>query len=102
MASGSVILPQEGATLVTNATCPAGSIALGGGGSVIDASPTQGVMLDQSQPTGNPPSGWRVRALQTDAGGTEWSLVAYVICSDLPDGGSTTTTTTTSTSLPAS
>ena len=71
------------ATLGLDVSCPAGRAALGGGGRINNATNTQDVVINQSNPifTGtNPPTGWHVQASQHETGGTVWTLVAYVVC----------------------
>src|SRR5215211_7104023 len=63
------------------ATCPAGRVATGGGGSVTD--PTW--YLYASFPVapavpGGPPVAWSVQAADTGAPGTDVPATAYVIC----------------------
>jgi hypothetical protein len=60
-------------------TCPAGRVAVGGGGSVTD--PTW--YLYASRPVavpGEPPTGWSVQAADTGAPGTAMPATAYVVC----------------------
>ena len=68
------------ATLPVNVSCPAGKLALGGGGSVTNATAGENVSLNQSNPSGTPPTGWHVQAEQGSVGTQSWTLTAYVVC----------------------
>jgi len=64
------------------ATCPAGEVATGGGGTVVPISPaTPAAFIYQSTPTNpsNGPTGWTVRAFSSDPNAT-WQLQATVTC----------------------
>jgi hypothetical protein len=63
------------------ATCPAGRVATGGGGSVTDNT----WYLYESFPVapatpGGPPTAWAVNAADTGAPGTIMPSIAYVVC----------------------
>jgi Collagen triple helix repeat (20 copies) len=71
--------PQDRAV---TATCPAGEVATGGGGTVVPISPANPVaFIYQSTPTNpsNGPTGWIVRAYSSDPAAT-WQLQATVTC----------------------
>jgi hypothetical protein len=69
--------------LAGTATCPAGTLATGGGGSIEDAS-TGSVAISRSIPDGDPPTAWRVVTQATDTTGEDWSLTVYVVCAGDP------------------
>jgi hypothetical protein len=60
--------------------CSGTQNALGGGGSVTNGGSE--VVIQSSYPTGDPPTGWSVTAIETDFTGANWSVTAYVICAD--------------------
>ena len=68
------------------AFCPAGYIAIGGGGSIPDASSgTPGASIFWSSPHGN---GWRVEAHDVFRGTKPWVLTAVVVCARGREGES--------------
>jgi hypothetical protein len=61
------------------ATCPAGLVAVGGGGTATGAA-NGTVALIYSLPT-DPPNRWRVGAAEVNGGTTaNWTLSAYAVC----------------------
>jgi hypothetical protein len=75
----SVSAPADNAVVKEQyAYCPRGYVAIGGGGSVPDASSgTPGASIFWSAPHGN---GWRVEAHDAFRGRTPWVLTAVVVC----------------------
>jgi hypothetical protein len=75
-------VPANNAVATATANCPAGRIAIGGGGQVnIAATNNSDVALQVTMPVGtNPPTGWTASAIQARAGGTAWSVTVYVVC----------------------
>jgi hypothetical protein len=70
-----------GVVAIAEISCPAGSVATGGGSQIAGASVSQQVDLVSSLPTGTPSNGWRGVWEQEAAGnGAAWSLSAYVLC----------------------
>ena len=70
-------------TVSQDVSCPAGKLALGGGGAVNGALQEQVVTLNQSNPLGpaSGPTGWHVQAQQSfNPNPNPWSLAAYVVC----------------------
>jgi hypothetical protein len=66
--------------------CPRGYVAIGGGGSIPDASSgTPGASIFWSAPHGN---GWRVEAHDAFRGRKPWVLTAVVLCARGRDGES--------------
>ncbi|WP_454050185.1 hypothetical protein [Cellulomonas sp. Marseille-Q8402] len=76
--TGSVV-PGPGARATATATCPAGTLALGGGAEVT-AQALQQVAVTQSMPVGSPATQWTVQAQQNSAGNGAWTVTAHVIC----------------------
>jgi hypothetical protein len=60
--------------------CSGTQKALGGGGSVTNGGSE--AVIQSSYPTGDPPTGWSVTAVETDNTFANWSVTAYVICAD--------------------
>jgi hypothetical protein len=86
--TNTVAIGTPGNNTILNASvgCPGSTHAVGGGSSFATAPTTsQQVALQESNPTGSPPTGWHVRYQQMaaggGAGGTNWSVIVSVICS---------------------
>jgi hypothetical protein len=83
----SVSAPADNAVVKEQyAFCPQGYIAIGGGGSIPDASSgTPGASIFWSSPHGN---GWRVEAHDAFRGNKPWVLTAVAVCAHGRDGES--------------
>lgn len=83
----SVSAPADNAVVKEQyAYCPPGYIAIGGGGSIPDASSgTPGASIFWSSPHGN---GWRVEAHDAFRRRTPWVLTAVVVCAHGREGES--------------
>jgi hypothetical protein len=64
-------------TGVSTATCPAGTVLLGGGAAVAHSNNNLGA-IEISQPVGNT---WTARAIVTLGGNGGFSVTAYAVCS---------------------
>jgi hypothetical protein len=64
------------------ATCPSGTVAVGGGGSGTPNGPATGPpSLIASEPSGNPPTGWTAEAgYEVSNGGFNYTVTAYAVC----------------------
>jgi len=60
--------------------CPSGKRALGGGGSLHGF--VGGIALNSSRPDGDPPTGWRVQAIEITSAAGNWGISAWVICAN--------------------
>jgi hypothetical protein len=61
------------------ATCPAGWLLVGGGGSISGGD--LNVVLRQSFPSAS--ATWTAGAAETDPTGGNWSVTAYAVCAEL-------------------
>jgi hypothetical protein len=74
----------NGNVQAVDVSCPAGKVALGGGGQLVTSATALGsqrVVLTESYPNGSPANGWHVEWQQTSGTGTvDWNVTAYVVC----------------------
>jgi len=80
--SGYKVVVGSGNFGTDTASCDSGTVAIGGGG-VVSGADQGGVVLKSSQPTldgDGKGTGWKATAVDTDAGGSDWTVTAYAIC----------------------